>query len=223
MPLYLPKPIIYLITSGAKTKATTPETGDFALILTLVKAAVAARIPLLQLREKHLSARVLYQLTTEVARITRGTVTKLLVNDRADIARAAGADGVHLTTRSLTAEVIREACGPEFLIGVSAHSLAEARAARRLGANFAVFGPVFETESKLGFGEPQGLKKLHDVVRELGDFPILAIGGVSLDNVGECFQTGAPGVAAIGLLNDAENLQTTVAEIRSVFGKFSES
>jgi len=158
-----------------------------------------------------------------VARITRGTVTKLLVNDRADIARAAGADGVHLTTRSLTAEVIREACGPEFLIGVSAHSLAEARAARRLGANFAVFGPVFETESKLGFGEPQGLKKLHDVVRELGDFPILAIGGVSLDNVGECFQAGAPGVAAIGLLNDAENLQTTVAEIRSVFRKFSES
>jgi len=217
MPLDLPPPIIYLITSGATTITTRPESIDCKRLLTLVEAAVAAKIPLLQLREKQLSARVLYELAHRAAKITRGTATRLLVNDRSDIARAAGADGVHLTTRSLTADLIRETYGSGFLIGVSTHSLAETQIARMQGADFAVFGPVFETASKLGFGRPQGLKRLHDVVSKLRDFPILAIGGVALDNVGACFVAGAAGVAAIGLLNDAENLQTTVEEIRRVF------
>ncbi len=223
MPFDLPKPIIYLITSGATTKATTPETDDFARILSLVKASVTAQIPLLQLREKQLSTRVLYQLATEAVRITRRTATRLLVNDRADIARATGADGVHLTTQSLPAGLVRETYGSEFLIGVSTHSLEEAHVARSKGANFAVFGPVFETESKVGFGDPQGLEKLRRVATELKDFPILAIGGVSLDNVADCFQAGASGVAAIRLLNDAANLQTTVSKIRGAFRGLSAS
>ena len=217
MPLDLPPPIIYLVTSGATTITTRPESIEYKRLLTLVEAAVAAKIPLLQLREKQLSARVLYELARRAAEITRGTATRLLVNDRSDIARAAGADGVHLTTRSLTADLIRETYGSGFLIGVSTHSLAEARIARMQGADFAVFGPVFETASKLAFDRPQGLKRLHEVVSELRDFPILAIGGVALDNAGACFVAGAAGVAAIGLLNDAENLQTTVEEIRRVF------
>jgi len=166
---------------------------------------------------------VLYQLATEAARITRRTATRLLVNDRADIARAAGADGVHLTTHSLPAGLVRETYGSEFLIGVSTHSLEEAHAARRQGANFAVFGPVFKTESKVGLGDPQGLEKLREVATELKDFPILAIGGVSRDNVCDCFVAGAAGIAAIGLLNDAENLPTNVSEIRGVFRRLSES
>ncbi len=217
MPLDLPKPIIYLITSGATTKATTTETDDFARILALVEASVAAQIPLLQLREKQLSTRVLYQLATEASRITRRTATRLLVNDRADIARAAGADGVHLTTQSLPAGQVRETYGSEFLIGVSTHSLEEAHAARREGANVAVFGPVFKTESKVGLGDPQGLEKLRKVATELKDFPILAIGGVSLDNVADCFKAGASGVAAIRLLSDAENLGNIIEEIRAIF------
>jgi len=217
MPLDLPKPIIYLITSGATTKATTPETEDFGRILALVEASVVAQIPLLQLREKQLSTRVLYQLATEAVRITRGTQTRLLVNDRADIARAAGADGVHVTTRSLPAGVTRGTYGSEFLIGVSTHSLEEAHGACMQGANFAVFGPVFETESKLGFGDPQGLEKLRAVATDLKDFPILAIGGVSLDNVSDCFKAGAAGIAAIGLFNQGDNLQTNVSEIRGIF------
>jgi len=223
MPLDLPKPIIYLITSGAAPKSTTPETDDFARILALVEAAVAAQIPLLQLREKQISTRVLYQLATEAARITRRTATRLLVNDRADIARAAGAAGVHLTTHSLPAGQIRETYGSEFLIGVSTHSLEEAYAAREQGANFAVFGPVFETDSKVGLGDPQGSEKLREVATELKGFPILAIGGVSLDNIADCFKAGAAGIAAIGLLNDAHNLQTNVSEIRGAFRRLSES
>ena len=202
----LPVPIIYPITSGKTSPQTTPDDPQFSEILRLVRAAVDADVPLFQIREKSLHARVLYELVARAAEITRGSNTRLLVNDRSDIARAAGADGVHLTTQSLPPEVVRSLFGSEFLIGVSTHSLDEARAARAGGADFVVFGPVFETESKRAFGEPQGLNKLAEVTRELGEFPVVAIGGITLDNVDECFQAGARGIAAIRLLNDTENL-----------------
>jgi thiamine-phosphate pyrophosphorylase len=209
MPLQIP--IIYPITSGTTTPQTTPE------ILRLVQAAVNAEVPLFQIREKSLPARVLYELTRRAAEISRGSKTRLLVNDRSDIARVARADGVHLTTRSLPAQVVRDLYGPEFLIGVSTHSLSEAEAARKAGADFVVFGPVFETESKRGFGEPQGLDKLLAVTRALADFPVVAIGGITLDNVEECFAAGARGVAAIRMLSDAETMASTVDTIRSRF------
>ena len=149
-----------------------------------------------------LPGRVLYDLVVRAASITQGTVTKLLVNDRADIARAAGADGVHLTTHSLPAAVVRSGFGPEFLIGVSSHSLEEAQAARDGGADFVVFGPVFETESKRAYGPPQGLDKLREVTRELNEFPVFAIGGITLDNIAACLEAGAAGIAAIRLFSD---------------------
>jgi len=204
MPLKFPLPIVYPITSGE----STPDH-----ILQLVCAAVDAEIPLFQIREKSLSARVLFELVARAAELTRSTRTRLLVNDRSDIARAAGADGVHLTTHSLPVEVVRRIYGPEFVIGVSTHSLDEARAARG-GADFVVFGPVFETESKRVYGPPQGLSKLREVTRELGEFPVVAIGGVTIENVSECFEAGARGVAAIRLLSDAENLASIVETIR---------
>jgi len=186
-------PITYPITSGKTTPQTISDT------LRFVQAAVEAEVVLLQIREKSLPARVLYELATRAAEITRGSKTRLLVNDRADIARAAGADGVHLTSQSLPAGVVRRTFGSEFLIGVSTHSLDEARAARDGGADFVVFGPVFDTESKRGFGAPQGLDKLRQVADELRGFPVLAIGGISLENAGACFDAGASGVAAISL------------------------
>ena len=208
MSLNLPLPIIYPITSGT---ATVQQ------ILQLVEAGVAARVPLFQVREKTLSGRALYELTARAVEITRGSDTRLLVNDRSDIARAAGADGVHLTSQSLRADVVRKTYGPEFLIGVSTHSLDEARAAQAGGADFVVFGPVFETESKREFGEPQRLNKLEQVTSELRDFPVVAIGGITLDNVRACFDAGARGVAAIRLLNDAERMSSIVESIRSVY------
>lgn len=186
-------PITYPITNGKTTPQTISDT------LRFVRAAVEAEVVLLQIREKSLPARVLYELVTRAAEITRDSKTRLLVNDRADIARAAGADGVHLTSQSLPAGVVRNIFGFEFLIGVSTHSLDEARAARDGGADFVVFGPVFETESKRGFGPPQGLDKLRQVAEELRGFPVLAIGGISLENAGACFDAGASGVAAISL------------------------
>src|SRR5688500_20324907 len=101
-----------------------------------MEAAVAAAVPLVQIREKSLSARVLYELTIRATAIARGSTTRLLVNDRFDIARVAGADGVHLTSRSLPARVVRSICGEDFLIGVSTHSLQTALDARADGADF---------------------------------------------------------------------------------------
>ena len=201
MPLSSHRPILYAITSGATKSETTPDDDDFIRVLHLAEAAVAAQISLFQIREKRLSARVLYELAARATKITRGSLTKLLVNDRLDIALAAGADGVHLTSASLPAPVVRKICGPEFLIGASTHSLETARDARDSGADFVVFGPVFETESKRAYGPPQGLEKLQQVASELQGFPVVAIGGISLDNAESCFAAGASGIAGIRLFD----------------------
>jgi thiamine-phosphate pyrophosphorylase len=201
MPLNSHRPILYAITSGATKSNTTPHDDEFTRILQLAEAAVAAQLSLVQIREKNLSARMLYELVTSATKITRGSLTRLLVNDRLDVALVAGADGVHLTSASLPARVVREISGPEFLIGVSTHSLETARDARDSGADFAVFGPVFETESKRGFGPPQGLEKLLQVTGELQGFPVVAIGGITLDNAESCFAAGATGIAGIRLFD----------------------
>src|SRR5215213_11651630 len=220
MPLEdLPDPILYLITSGATTRATTPSSEDFLSVLTLVRAAVQARVSFIQLREKSLTARALYELASRAAEITRGTATRLLVNDRADIARAARADGVHLTTRSLEASTVRRACGPDFLVGVSTHSLNEARAARDQGADFAVFGPVFDTPSKRAYGPPVGLGSLEETARALRPFPVVALGGVDETNAGDCLAAGAEGVAAIRLFADGQNLARAVHLIEDLYAR----
>ena len=198
------------------TAKTTPESPEFASILRLVEAAVAAEVPLLQLREKSLTARVLYELATQAAVIARGSTTRLLVNDRFDIALAAGADGVHLTTCSLPTNVIRSLCKEDFLIGVSTHSLPSAQQAQQEGADFAVFGPVFETPAKQIFGEPQGLEKLREVARALPGFPIFAIGGIDLDNAAGCFRAGASGIAAIRLFRNAD-LKWTMLKLDQLY------
>jgi len=216
MPPELHKPITYLITSGATTRAIEPASEEFRALLALVERAVAARVRLVQLREKNLRARTLYQLAARAAEITKGSLTRLLINDRADIARAAGADGVHLTSQSLEASVVRRTFGGDFLIGVSAHSLDEARAARDGGADFAVFGPVFETPAKRPFGPPLGLDPLCEAARTLSPFPLIAIGGVTLENARDVLLAGAEGVAAIRLFVDAPDLRQAVREIETL-------
>ncbi|HEY0004130.1 MAG TPA: thiamine phosphate synthase [Pyrinomonadaceae bacterium] len=213
MPLSLPQPITYLITSGETTPRTTPASEDFRQLLALVRAAVYAGVSLIQLREKHLRPHTLYELTARAAEITGDSPTRLLVNDRADIARAAGADGVHLAANSLEPHIIRQAFGTDFLIGVSTHTLDQARSARDLGADFAVLGPIFKTPSKRGFGPPLGPDKLREAARALAPFPLLALGGVTLENAHACLRAGARGIAAIRLLNDADHLKEIVGAI----------
>ena len=217
MPHDLPWPITYLITNGQTTISTSRSSAEFSNILRLVESAVASQISLIQIRERNLSAKVVFELTSQSLAITRGTETRVLVNDRFDIALAAGADGVHLTSRSLSADVVRKHCGEEFLVGVSTHSLVEAIAAQQNGGNFVLFGPVFQTESKREFGPPQGTDKLREVVAGLRPFPVLAIGGISLANVRTCFEAGASGVAAIKLFSDSHTLSRNVDAIRLAY------
>lgn len=219
MTLNLPKPILYLITRGETGETTSRESPEFQKILFQVSAAATAGIQLVQLREKNLTARALFELTERAVGSTRGTATRVLVNDRADIAAGAGADGAHLTTESLPAGAIRKAFGAKLLIGVSAHSLKEVREARDGGANFAVFGPIFATASKEKYGPPLGVDKLSEVTRELAPFPVLAIGGVSIENAEECLRAGASGIAGISLFSEPASLITKVETIREFFSK----
>ncbi len=215
MTLNLPKPILYLITRGATTETTTPDSAEFQSILQQTSAAVTAGIELIQIREKQLTARSLFELTAAVTAIARGSSTRILVNDRADIAAGAGADGVHLTTRSLAADVIRKTFGAKFLIGASTHSLIESRDVCRQGADFAVFGPVFPSPAKEKYGPPLGLMKLSEAARDLAPFPLIALGGISVENARECLRAGAAGVAGITLFRELNTLSTTVETIES--------
>ena len=210
----LSKPILYLITRGATTEATSVESPEFQAIVLQIKAATAAEIEFVQIREKKLRARVLFELADLAVRIAQRSSTRILINDRADLAAGAGAHGVHLTTQSLDAGVIRKNFGDDLLIGVSTHSEQEARQAYEGGANFIVFGPVFQTHSKEQFGPPQGLQKLSAVSGKLAGFPVLALGGISLINAQQCLAAGASGVAGISLFSDPASLGRVANAIR---------
>jgi len=210
MEFNLPKPILYLITRGATAETTTPASEEFRHIQLQVSAAVAAGIQLIQIREKNLPARVLFELTASAVAIARGSSTRILVNDRADVAAGAGAHGVHLTTRSLLPALIRKTFGPNFLIGASTHSLDEAREARMGGADFAVFGPIFPSPSKERYGPPLGLDRLAEAVRGMTPFPLIALGGISDSNARECLNAGASGIAGISLFSEPNTLARTI-------------
>ncbi|HVG39023.1 MAG TPA: thiamine phosphate synthase [Pyrinomonadaceae bacterium] len=186
-------------------------------MLALVARAVAARVSLIQIREKDLQVRVLCALVESAVRLTAGSATSLVVNDRADVARSAGADGVHLTARSLKADVVRRMFGPSWLIGVSAHSLDEARAARDEGADFATLGPVYRTQSKIAYGPPIGLPAFAEAASVLNPFPLVALGGISPENLETIPPAGASGVAAIRLFDEAEDLPRMVQSINASF------
>ena len=214
MALQFRKPILYLITPGASKPSTTSKSPEFKSILTQVLSAVAAGIDLIQIREKNLSARVLFELCEQAVGLTAGTSTRLLVNDRADIAAGAGAHGVHLTTRSIDAGAIRKAFGEELLIGASTHSVDEAVAARDACADFVVFGPIFETPSKQEYGAPLGLESLSAVTTVLRDFPVLALGGITTSNARDCLNAGASGIAGISLFSDHTELAVIAGALR---------
>ena len=209
--------LIYLITSGHTYPHTTPASKEFLDILRLIEVAVTTGINLVQIREKLLATRTLFELTASAALITHGSLTQLLVNDRADIAVGAGADGVHLATNSISPAVIRATFGNELLIGASTHSIEQVYSAESKNADFVVLGPIFETASKVEYGTPLGLETLRRATVTRPKFPILAIGGITLSRAADCVRTGADGIAAISLLNNSQQLPNIVTELRNSF------
>lgn len=205
MKISVQEPLIYLITQGAATVENFRS--QSVEILKIIESAVRAKVSLVQIREKLLPAGLVFKLAAQAAEITKNSNTKLLVNDRADIALAAGAAGVHLTAHSIPPAIVRRAFPSNFVIGVSAHSREEVETARRTGADFAVFSPVFATPSKAAYGAPQGMAKLREAVKATENFPVIALGGIDETNFREVLKAGASGFAAIRFLNNAVNLQ----------------
>jgi len=181
-------PRLYLITD----RSLVPG-GDLAAAL---DAPLAAGVRLVQLREKDLSARDLLALARAVKARTDAAGARLLINDRADVAVAVGAAGVHLTSADPPVAEMRAWLGPEAVIGVSTHTPAEAAAAGRAGADFVTFGPVYDTPSKRGMGAPVGTAALAEAVRAAG-VPVFALGGVDLGALAEVRAAGGHGVAVI--------------------------
>jgi thiamine-phosphate pyrophosphorylase len=202
-----------------------------AALLARFRWAIEAGVDWIQIREKNLGGALLAQLA-RVAVANAGMAgrpeprTRVIVNDRLDVAVAAGANGVHLGRESLPVREVftwrekeKSVRGglADFLIGASCHSLEEARAAADDGADYLIFGPVFETPSKIKFGAPLGIERLRQVCGEV-PIPVLAIGGISLANAARCFDAGAAGIAAIRLLQEVESaqeLRQRIAVLRS--------
>jgi thiamine-phosphate pyrophosphorylase len=162
-------------------------------LATVVVRALDAGLPAVQLRDKDLPGRVLFALAERLRAATAATGALLFVNDRVDVARAVGADGVQLGTGALPVAVARTLLAPAALVGESAHGLDEVRAST---ADFVVFGPVYETPSKRGFGPPQGPSRLA-AAAAVAPCPILAIGGIEASNVVAVRAAAAHGVAVV--------------------------
>lgn len=189
MRLNLPK--IYPITDARLSGLSHAEQ---------VRRLAAGGATLVQLREKHSPPREFYREAEEALRVARGLGVRLIVNDRADVALALGADGVHLGQDDLPPAAARELLGERAVIGFSTHNMEQAREAARLPVNYIAVGPVFETSSKENPDPAVGLEGLRRVRRVVGQIPLVAIGGVRPENLSEVLRAGADSVAVISLL-----------------------
>jgi thiamine-phosphate pyrophosphorylase len=173
-------------------------------LVAVVRACLDAGLPAVQVREKDLGAGELASVCRALREPTRERGAVLIVNDRADVALAVGADGVQRTSTSLPVADLRAVGDKRLLIGASVHSLAEARAAQDDGADWVVFGPVYDTPSKRAFGSPQGLHALERVTAAVR-VPVIAIGGITVERVKPVRAAGAAGVAAIAAILDTDS------------------
>ncbi|HYG60483.1 MAG TPA: thiamine phosphate synthase [Symbiobacteriaceae bacterium] len=166
-----------------------------------VGAALEGGVDWVQVREKSAPAQDLYETALRIGRLCRTRGAGLIINDRVDVAMATGAAGVHLAARSLPVSAVRPILSPGRLIGASVHSLAEAVAAEAAGADYVTFGSVFPSRTH-NWAAGQGLAALAEVVRTVR-IPVVAIGGITEENLPEVLQTGCSGVAIISavLLN----------------------
>ena len=186
-------------------------------VLALIGRAAAGGATLVQLRGKAWTDRQFLDLAAQAREILRPAGIPLIINDRADIARAAGAAGVHLGRADLPVAAARRILGRRSIIGVSAGSPAEARQGEAAGANYLGVGPVFPTRSKEDAGAPFGLSGIRRI-RNVTGLPILAIGGISAANASAVIRAGADGVAVISSITGAADPEREAARFIESIG-----
>lgn len=213
-------PILCYVTERRSLFAPSGVAAERALV-EKIEAIAAAGVDWVQVREKDLAGRQLAELTREA--IARSGSTRVTVNDRLDVALTEGAGGVHLGESGMPVAEVARWVGSQcpvrgsgnFLIGASCHSLESAMAAVRDGTDYIFFGPVFATPSKAQFGEPQGAKKLAAVCSAV-HAPVIAIGGITVENAAECIVAGAAGIAAIRLFQNATDPAQVVSRLKNL-------
>lgn len=201
-------PITYAISSGEAADSDLESSSK--RIVDQARMLARFEVSHFQIREKRLSASNLYKLSLEVAGALSGSRTRLLINDRADIAMAIGAYGVHLASNSLPIEYVRRSFGTEFNVFVSTHSIDDVRRAAIAGADAVVFGPIFSTPAKSEF---VGLVGLENAVNEQFGIPIIALGGVDSENCRSAINAGASGVAGIRAFADHDSVGRLLEEL----------
>ncbi len=215
-------PHVYLITDRRATLGRP--------LVDLVKQALAgarglrvrgepARVAVL-LREQDLSGRALVELATALRIVTADADTSLFIHDRVDVALATDADGVHLGGGSIDVADVRQ-IAPRLQIAVSTHSRDEILTARAAGAAFVVLGPVFDTPSKRGMGDPIGVHGLAVAVAKCS-LPVLALGGITAHNAAACLAAGASGVACIRGVMAAPDPGAAIADLCASFQVISQ-
>jgi thiamine-phosphate pyrophosphorylase len=226
------KPIVCYVTDRKSLTGNSNEAALTSTLLQNIKVALAAGVDWVQVRDKDLQGGQLLEVgrvAVDLAAVhgeKTGRSPRIIINDRLDVALAAGAHGVHLGRESARAYEVVRWCragnAPNgFVIGASCHSIEEAREAGNAKADYILFGPVFETPSKLHFGAPQGLQTLSEVCRAVL-MPVVAIGGVSQENAAACIRAGAAGIAAIRMFQespDTKAITESVASIHELRGK----
>jgi len=201
---------IYLITDR---KLVTRH----ASLVTAVRQALKGGVKAVQLREKDLDTGPLLKLAYKMRNLTAEHKAKLFINDRFDIALAVGADGVHLTQNSIPVSKVRETVKKKLLIGVSTHSLKEAREAVKGGADFITFGPVFRTPSKLKYGKPVGVDALKQVSKKI-NIPVFAIGGINGSRIKNVRESGTHGAAMIREVLASDDIKGKSQELINLLG-----
>lgn len=217
------RPILMMVTDRWRCAAGSAvgQTGEapWAGLLTAAATAARAGVDVVQVRERELEDASLLGLALDVRQSIAGTGARMIVNDRVDVALAAGADGVHLPGSAVTCAKLRAMVPDDFLVGRSVHSAAEAIATEGAGGcDYLVFGTVFESESKPAGHAVAGLAALAEVCAAVR-LPVLAIGGITTARVPDIVKAGAAGVAAIGLFaaGGERELRDAVAQIRLAF------
>ena len=196
---------LYLVTDRGLARGRS--------IASVVEAAVRGGVAAVQLREKSCCTRDFVQLGRELKKLLAPLGVPLIVNDRVDVALAIGADGVHLGQQDMDFESARRLMGPGALMGLSIETIEQARAAAPLDADYLGVGPVFATATKNDAAPPLGLAGMAQV-RAISRHPIVAIGGIGVENARQAIQFGADGAAVVSAICAADDPERAARELR---------